>query len=364
MPRKAKPWYRKGRGWYVTFRGKQVKLPVKNPKAEQEARRAFERLKNDGVSEDHAALAKLIRQLVRDAVREELAAVVRLLHPEGVEVKPGGVADLMEAFLQSQGGRVGEKAMTTHRRYLGWLAAHYPFQPVTALRCDEVQRRAEKEGWADNTVRLCLSSVAKFMKWCGISKARFNLPPSKNRGAEVVVSSKEYRALLKEAQGDFRAVLQFLWLTGCRPGEARVITAEMVDWKNQTITLKEHKTERKGKVRIIYLCPESLAVLKGQLKMYKTGPLFRDRGGGQFTHTAYAFRFRRARDRAKVRPAITLYSLRHTFATRALESGLTDHDVAALLGHTSTHTLHKTYSHITSNAKRLKKLAAKVGGKA
>ena len=54
------------------------------------------------------------------------------------------------------------------------------------------------------------------------------------------------------------------------------------------------------------------------------------------------------------------YGYRHTFATEALASGVSDAQVAALLGHSSTATLHKHYSHLTSQATAMREALSRV----
>jgi integrase len=52
-----------------------------------------------------------------------------------------------------------------------------------------------------------------------------------------------------------------------------------------------------------------------------------------------------AAERAGLKGKI-LYGLRHSFATAGLVAGVSDTQVAALLGHSNTTMLHKHYSHI------------------
>jgi hypothetical protein len=56
----------------------------------------------------------------------------------------------------------------------------------------------------------------------------------------------------------------------------------------------------------------------------------------------------------KVRHRVTSYMYRHTFATRALSAGESDTVVAGILGHANTAMIHKHYSHISEQGRRLK----------
>jgi hypothetical protein len=69
--------------------------------------------------------------------------------------------------------------------------------------------------------------VNVFLRWCGRAE-QLPLPPKESRGADAVIPDAVHRRVLSETKGDFRALVQFLWLTGCRPGEATGLTAEAV----------------------------------------------------------------------------------------------------------------------------------------
>lgn len=53
------------------------------------------------------------------------------------------------------------------------------------------------------------------------------------------------------------------------------------------------------------------------------------------------------------------YTYRGSFATDALEAGVPDASVAALLGHTNTATLHRFYNQLSSRTGHLKDAAEK-----
>jgi integrase len=53
---------------------------------------------------------------------------------------------------------------------------------------------------------------------------------------------------------------------------------------------------------------------------------------------------------------------RHTFATRALLAGISEVEVAAMLGHAGTAMLHAHYSHIMSAGKKLRENANRLAG--
>jgi integrase len=175
-----------------------------------------------------------------------------------------------------------------------------------------------------------------------------------------VISEELHRRVLNEVTGDFRALVRFLWLTGCRPGEATGLTAESVDMDTRTIRLKKHKTKHKGKQRVIYPCAEAIEVLTDQIQKYGgTGYLFRGLRGKPLSLQAMTMRFQRVSEKVGVR--VCSYSYRHSFVTRALSAGESDTIVAALVGHSSTRMIHVHYSHVSEQSRVLKDAADRIG---
>jgi integrase len=133
--------------------------------------------------------------------------------------------------------------------------------------------------------------------------------------------------------------------------------------------LATHKTAKKtGKPRLIHLPPEALELTKALMVKLQQGPLFRNSRGEPWTRNAVRIRFRNLRKKHPELKGIVAYTYRGSFATDALEAGVPDATVAALLGHTNTATLHRFYNRLTSRTAHLaeaaKKATAKVAGAA
>jgi integrase len=62
-------------------------------------------------------------------------------------------------------------------------------------------------------------------------------------------------------------------------------------------------------------------------------------------------------------PCYSLYSLRHSWATRALQSGLDGLTVAILMGHSDPSTLARVYQHLSHEPEHLLKQARRAAGK-
>lgn len=333
MPRKASPWYRCAAGrWYVTHNGKQTPLPVTDPKDEAGAWDAF-------------------RALVSKAVAEA---------GQRPACRPEPVAELIASYLESIAHKIEPRTRRGYESYLRHFAARFGNVRPADIDPGAVEKGAAAEAWSDSNRANYLWAVQAFLRWCGRSDLKLSRPAKDSRGAEAVVSPELHARVLRETTGDFHQYVRFLWATGCRPMEAARLEVGQVDWATGTVTLRRHKTKKKGKRRILYLTAEAIAILREQAERHKEGHLFRGLKGKPFSLQAVVSRFLRLSEKLGV--SVCAYNYRHTFGTRALAAGLPDTHVAALMGHTSTRMLHQHYSHITADARLLREAAEKLAG--
>lgn len=336
MARMPRPWFRKGTGvWMATIDNKQVPLGVRDPA-------------------DESAAWEALRRLVKAGVAEALAPASNVKH--------GVLAELVAQWLGVKRPDVNAATLKGYDKYLKWLTKHFGQLSAAGLDLAAVRARAAAEEWSDTHRANTLWTVNAFLLWCGRSD-KIPLPPRDSRGAETVISDELHRRVLAETAGDFRALCNFLWLTGCRPGEATSLTCEQVNWEAKTVVLKKHKTRHKGKTRTLHLSAAAVEVLADQaLKYDATGYLFRGLRGRPFSLQAMTMRFERLSD--KLGKKVTSYCYRHSFATRALAAGESDAVVAALLGHSSTQMIHKHYSHLSAEGRALREAAERVNQRA
>jgi integrase len=261
--------------------------------------------------------------------------------------------------LVDKSATVNAHTLKGYSGYLAWLTKHFGNDRTALIEIRSIVSHAGREQWSDTHRHNVLWCINAFLRWCGRTE-KIPLPPKASRGAETVISDETHRAILAETKGDFRALCQFLWLTGCRPSEATSLTSQSVNWEHRTIALQRHKTRHKGKTRILHLSRAAAQILEDQSTKYRgDGLLFRGLGGKPFSLQAMTMRFQRLSER--IGQTVTSYCYRHTFATRALAAGESDTVVAGLLGHASTQMIHKAYSHISEQGRALRDAADRIG---
>lgn len=341
MPRKAGPWWNsKRKTWMATHKGKQHRLPVTDPSQIEAA-----------LKEYNALLARLSSQIPSQNP---------VSYPGNCPLT--NVVEAVEKYLKSRSGRVKPHTLNGYRWFLEQFAASVGNTPIENLTARDVERSAARGNWSPSTQHDYLGTVSTFLREMG-HPLRLQRPPKQSRGADAVWTDAEFWMVYGAAKGDFKPYLLTLRDTGCRPAEAAGLTVEGIDWEHGHARLKDHKMARKGKQRILHFPAALLKVLEVQKAKYGTGFLFRGKGAKPLSASAILWRLIRARDRAGVERPITAYGLRHSWATRALEGGASNEQVAAALGNSAA-MIEQHYGHLGANAKVIRELAERVANRA
>jgi len=233
--------------------------------------------------------------------------------------------------------------LTSFKEYLG-----------TRLRVDDLKKH-HVQSWldtcfpkaADNYKYNLIRAVQRPFSW---SVKLDYLEHSPLRGLEkpqqtpreVYITPTQWRVLLgKIPDQQFRDLLTLLWETGCRPLEARIMEAHHVH--GDVVIFERGNSKGKRKQRKIYLNNAALRIVNRLVSKYPTGALFRNLNGNAWTKDSIKCRFQRL----DLPFQVSAYALRHSWATRAVESGqLSSLEISKLMGHTSTRMLEQVYEHV------------------
>jgi integrase len=161
-----------------------------------------------------------------------------------------------------------------------------------------------------------------------------------NKRRDLFLDLDQRRALLAAVTGAVRDLIETAILTGARAGELVNATRSQFDARSGSLTLRGKTGERN-----IPLSPAAMALFtrlaKDKLPLARL--LVRD-DGKQWAHSDWDELVREAAAKAKLPPGVCLYTLRHSYITTALQSGLPVSDVGHLVG-TSAAMIQKYYHH-------------------
>lgn len=276
------------------------------------------------------------------------------------------VQQLVDAYLTHGTERLGARTIEDKTRILKAFALC--FGPMRVSDCKRymltdwiaqhpsLKSNWTKYGWA--------SSVRAAFNWA-CKEDRIDRNPFDKLAWSIggrrrqPMSDQQYRALLRVANPPFRSVVFFQAMTGARPGEMAAALWENVDWERSAIVLHEHKTahtQREPRPRTIILHPVVLRMLQVLCRRRRPSQehVFVNAWGLCWKHSAICQRMKGYRAKAGIPPGLSLYSLRHAFATRCIVNGVDLKTTSELMGHSAVR-MTEWYTHIAGNTEHLQR---------
>ena len=174
--------------------------------------------------------------------------------------------------------------------------------------------------------------------------------PKKEYKLPIVFSLEEIERLLNALSNlKHRAMLVLIYSCGLRSGE--LINLRIVDIDSDRMVI--HIKGAKGKKdRIIPLSHVALELLREYFMHYRPKEfLFNGETNLQYSKTSLQKVFYKAKRIAKIDKPSTLHTLRHSYATHLLESGVNLRLIQEILGHSSPKTT-QIYTHVSSEETR------------
>lgn len=206
-----------------------------------------------------------------------------------------------------------------------------------------------KNNRSSSTVNTAYSALRFY--FAAVLRRKFfaRIPRVKNdRRLPAVLSTQEARAMIeKTINQKHKCMLQLLYGTGMRVGELVRLRMREIDFDRGAIFI----VRSKGAKDRITLLPRSLyAVLKKQMKLKAPEDyLFTKYGmGTRLTEATVQKIVKQAAARAGIIKQVTPHTLRHTFATHMLESGVDIRYIQKLLGHNQLKTTER-YTHVADS---------------
>ena len=155
-----------------------------------------------------------------------------------------------------------------------------------------------------------------------------------------------------------RAMIEAMLGAGLRVSEVVALMPRDIDWQAGTVRVSSGKS---GRDRVVPVSDDTLAHLqvwqarRAELKLSGQQPFFGGirTGGRRMSVQNVQAALKKLAARAGIQQRVSPHVLRHTYATRALDSGLTIREVQSLLGHSDVSTT-MIYAHVNPEALRCK----------
>ncbi len=164
---------------------------------------------------------------------------------------------------------------------------------------------------------------------------------------DLYIDVKQRRALLNACNGAVRDIVEAAALTGARPGDLSNANVSQFDVRTGMITFTAKNHER-----TIPLSDQAIALFKRLSKdKLPSAYLFTRDDGKPWTHRKWSYPIREAAIKAKLPKGVKLYSLRHSWITDAIHSGMSTLEVSRLSG-TSLQMIEEHYGHLVHEAAR------------
>ena len=263
--------------------------------------------------------------------------------------------DLANAYLQ---GQMGSMAASSLDNLLYKLAGvikpaigHLPAHKITHARLDAyVAKRLQSV--KRTTIHREITDIMAIMNWATARQiitinpcAGYKKP---RRDDEIIqpATVEETKRLLANASDHLRRAIMISFYCGLRPGNAELyrLKWEAVDWQAQTLFVVSAK---KGGLRS--------RVVPLHDTLYKSLQGWFDADGRKTDRHIITWRgkpvksikkaFRTAKKKAGITRRLTLYALRHAFATMALAAGGDLKSTSEMMGHSRPDTTMRIYQH-------------------
>ncbi len=204
-----------------------------------------------------------------------------------------------------------------------------------------------ERSYKPSTINSYIISVNKYLYYCGIENVKVKKAKSQQKTSiESVINISDYNRLLRFARRlgyeDIRLIMKIFKTTGVRYDGLKYFTVEKVN-ENFYIEAK-----MKGKNIDIIMTQELAREIRSYCKKYeiKSGEIF---------NISYATLWRRMKkiagaakvNKAKVHP----HSFRHLFAKECIRNGMSEGELADILGHESIETT-RIYTKSSKEEKR------------
>jgi integrase len=246
---------------------------------------------------------------------------------------------------------------------LEWLEPHIGSEPISAIDRDaleEIRNLMLDEGVAQSTVDRRMALVRAILRKCVDEWRCLDRAPKVPMFRPATpeprwLTHEEWKRLKKELPEHLALAAQFAVLTGLRMRSMLALTWDRIDMQMQRLWVPGSQMKA-GRTHGVPISDEAVSVLKKLRKLNPDGQhVFQ--WNGRPIDDCNTKAFQDALERAQIEGA-NWHSLRHTFASWAVQSGVTLQELMQLMG-VSSYQIVLRYAHLAPD--HLATAAQKVG---
>lgn len=261
----------------------------------------------------------------------------------------GEMREAMQAEMRLRGF-----SARTQQTYTQWMVRLVARSRVAADQISEVQARAfvadlSDRGLSASTVNQAISAVRFFFQSVLRRPLLLEVPYQRapQRVPETLTPEEVSRLFEAVRNQRDRTAMEISYATGLRLGEVLHLKVADIDSGRMILRVDQGKGR---KDRNVMLGPALLETLRSYWKRYKPKELlFPGRDPGRpVGPTLLQKAFVQAKREARIKKHVSFHSLRHSFATQLLDSGVNLRTIQSLLGHRSLGTTQR-YTHIAGD---------------
>jgi len=278
-----------------------------------------------------------------------LDKIISMFDGEKVIIEPSLYFDKLRKELTSR--KYSPKTIKTYAHYNENLLRFTRKNPIEITNEDirnYLSYLASNKNFSASTLNIVINALKLY--YGDILKKNFVFEikrPRKDQKLPVVLSREEISRLLSVvANIKHKAILMLAYSAGLRVSEVVNLRLEDIDTERKLIHIKGAKGR---KDRFTLLSDTTLKTIRIYIEFYKPGvSLFPsiDKKSHITTRTAERI-FEQACEKAGIVKGVSIHSLRHSFATHLLESGVDLRYIQELLGHKSSKTT-EIYTHVSN----------------
>lgn len=232
--------------------------------------------------------------------------------------------------------------ITNYGRNLASLALHYGRVPH-AISVDEINSYlyaiCVDEKQSASYFKQTVYGLRHWFKLFGLEEQALKMPVIKSpQTLPVVLSKEECKALFKAPRTlKHRFLLALTYSSGLRMNEVRMLKIADIDLDRKQIHVRQGKGKKDRYVILSQLIaskfPFYLASVRPEVYLFEG-----ETQGKPMGARSIQYAMKEALHRTEIKKAVSMHTLRHSFATHLLEDGLDLHSIQRLLGHTDIRT--------------------------